>query len=801
MTANITAASPSTAVVSGGTVSFYDGSIAPANLLATSSTVANGTASANTSALSVSLGHTILAVYTGNAGFGGSTGTLTSYAVSAATTTTAVAANPASGDLFGESVTLTATVTTASPSSAPVNGGTVKFYDGAAIPANLLGTSTAVVNGSASITTGALSVNPSHTITAVYSGDGLDFNGSTGTLPNYSVVAVGTHTAVAASPATGDAFGVSVTLTANITSLSPGAATVAGGTVSFYDGSAIPANLIGTSGHAVVGGTASISTSALAVSSGHTITAVYSGDGLDFAGSTGTLTNYAVGAASTSTAVSETPASGDIFGQNVALTATVTATGGSTAVVSGGTVSFYDGAAIPANLLGTSATVAAGTASINTTLLALGAQTITAVYSGATNFVTSTGMQNNYGVGQADTSTTVASSSIGNTSGFGQAVTFAATVVASSPSTVAVSGGTVGFYDGAVIPANLIGTSAAVANGTATLTISTLAQGNHVITAVYNSADTGAFTTSTSPTIDQNVLAVTTTSITSSTANPTQYAQSISYAITVAGNSTSGAPTGTVTLYDGAVAPANQIGSPISLSASGNNAIASGTLTTLTVGSHTITAVYNGQANVYAPSSGTLEPAGQRRCHHDQPDCGADEHVHGPRLRAAGDIDRDRHCRQRPRADDWHCHLHGRRHADRRPRHLERHQRRRHPHQLAQRRFAHPHRRLQRQLDRRHEHRHRLGLCRPSGRHQHRAGLVRAGHVRLRSIGHLHRHRLCHRRQHRESDHRQRRLQGRNHDARDRRPGRQQRGRLHHHRPGRQRDNRPLDHRLLRRQR
>ena len=81
-------------------------------------------------------GHTILAVYAGNANYAGSTGTL-SYAVAQAGTTTTVVASPASGDVFGEQVTFTATVAAASPSTAAVNGGTVNFYDGAAIARQL----------------------------------------------------------------------------------------------------------------------------------------------------------------------------------------------------------------------------------------------------------------------------------------------------------------------------------------------------------------------------------------------------------------------------------------------------------------------------------------------------------------------------------------------------------------------------------------------------------------------------------------------------------------------------------------
>ena len=544
LTATI-ANSNSPALVNGGAVTFYDGPALTGTLLGTSTSVVNGSASISTTALPPGASHTITAVYSGVADFAGSMGALTGYAVIADSTSTAVAASPSSGAVFGQSVTLTATIANQN-SSAVVSGGTVSFYDGAAITANLIGTSGAVAGGAASIMTAALAVSAGHTITAVYSGDGVDFSTSTGMLNSYAVKAVGTQTAVSVSPASGDVFGQSITLTANIATLSPSSTTVAGGTVRFYDGAALPANLLGTSG-VVAAGTASIATSAL-TAAGHTITAVYSGDGLDFNTSTGTL-SYAVAVAGTSIAVSAFPANGDVFGQVVALTANVTATGGSTAIVAGGTVSFYDGAPIPANLLGTSGTVSGGTASLMTAALALSpGQTITALYTGSSSFAGSTGTLNSYAVGQAATSTAITSSSIGNTSGAGQAVTFTATVNAASPSTATVNGGTVQFFNGATP----LGAPATVTAGVATLATSTLTQGAHAITAVYNAANSGAFAASTSGVLTQEVLANSTVAFTSSTANPSPFGQPVAFAVVVSGNATDGASAGFVTLYDGA---------------------------------------------------------------------------------------------------------------------------------------------------------------------------------------------------------------------------------------------------------
>ena len=435
-TVTLTAAignSNSSAIVTGGTVSFYDGAVLPANLLGTSSAVTAGTASITTASLSVGNNHTITAVYTGAANFAASTGALNPYAVAEDTTATTLSATPAANSVFGQSVTLAATVANMS-SLVFVNGGTVSFYNGA----TLLGTSLPVVNGLASITTTALPVNASLSLTAVYAGDGVTFQGSTGTL-SYAVSAASTTTTVAALPSS-PVFDQAVTFTATVLASNPSAAVVNGGTVSFYDGAISPADLLGVSG-AVANGTASITTGVLAAG-GHTITAVYSGDGLDFNTSTGTLAPFAVNPAGTSTTVSAAPANSDVYGAPVTLTANVAATAPSGATVNSGTVSFYDGAATPANLLAVSATVSGGTTSITTSALPVGAiQTITAVYSGAANFAGSTGILNPYTVAQANTATVVTSSA--PVSGFGQAVTLTATVAALSPSAAIVNGGIV----------------------------------------------------------------------------------------------------------------------------------------------------------------------------------------------------------------------------------------------------------------------------------------------------------------------------------------------------------------------
>src|SRR5262249_54982467 len=131
----------------------------------------NGTAMAtfSTSSLTVS-GHSITAVYAGDASFAGSTSSALTQTVNTAATSAAVISslNPST---TGQSVTFTATVTATAPGAGTPTG-TVTFKDGAAtLGAGTLSAGVATF-GTITLTAG------SHSITAVYGGD-ANFTGST----------------------------------------------------------------------------------------------------------------------------------------------------------------------------------------------------------------------------------------------------------------------------------------------------------------------------------------------------------------------------------------------------------------------------------------------------------------------------------------------------------------------------------------------------------------------------------------------------------------------------------------------
>src|SRR5439155_1247692 len=157
-------------------------------------------------------------------------------------------------------------------------------------------------------------------------------------------------------------------------------------------------------------------------------------------------------------------------------------------------------------------------------------------------------------------------------------VTFTATVIAADGTPT----GTVTFRNGST---NL-GTGTLTASGTATLTTTALSAGTHSITAVY-SGD-AIFSTSTSAVLTQTVNPVNnqpgaTATAVASSANPAVFGQSVTFTATV--TATSGTPTGTVTFLDGSTT----LGSaPLT------KGVATLTPPSLSVGSHTLTAVFSG---------------------------------------------------------------------------------------------------------------------------------------------------------------------------------------------------------------
>jgi hypothetical protein len=367
-------------------------------------------------------------------------------------------------------------------------------------------------------------------------------------------------------------YGQLVTFTAAISS---GDVTPPDGeSVSFMQG----ATTLGTGN--LSGGSATFMTSTLAAGTS-SITAVYAGDA-NFVASTSNAVSQVVSKAATSTGVVPTP-NPSSAGQSVTLTATVSVTAPGAGNPTG-TVTFFDAT----TTLGTGQLNAGGVATFMTSTLASGSHSITATYAGDANFTGSTAPAVSQTVQGGTTPSSTGVGPSANPSVFGQSVTFTATVTGSGGTPT----GTVTFYDNTTS----LGVKT-LAAGSATLVTSALTAGSHSITAQYGGDNT--FVSSMSAQVTQVVNKASTFAVVTPSVNPSIFGQSLTLTATVSVNAPgTGIPTGTVTFMDGSTT----LGAA-TLNASG---LASFPTAALVVGSHSITAIYNGDVNFNTSTSGLI---------------------------------------------------------------------------------------------------------------------------------------------------------------------------------------------------
>ena len=462
---------------------------------------------------------------------------IVTYTLPATTTTVTSSLNPSQ---FGDSVTFTATVT---PTAAT---GTVTFMDGA----NTIGTGTLNASGVATFSTSTL-VAGSHSITAVYNGD-ANYSGSTSAILTQAV-----NQAPAITSANAATFMVGT----------PGTFTV---TANGY-----PASTFTRSGDALP-------------------------NGVTFNGSTGVL--------------SGTPASGTVGTYNFVFTASNGIAPDATqnftlTVVKGNQTITFNQPPTPAGY-GTTYTIAPTASSgLSVTVTASGACTIagyvvsynnglgvctlTASQGGDASWNAAPNVTRTVQVQAAATTTTITSSA--NPSVLGQMVTF--TVRVTSAGGTPTGTVTLSYCPWLLLictsAQQTIGTANLV-GGIATFNVDTLPVGRNGayiipdrIFAVYTPTAGGNFNGSNS-TLDQTVnTANTITSLTSSI-NPSSSGQAVTFTatVTVAPPGAGQVAGGTVTFFDGAT----QIGTG-TVNASG---IATFTTSTLAMGSHNITAYFQG---------------------------------------------------------------------------------------------------------------------------------------------------------------------------------------------------------------
>jgi hypothetical protein len=369
-------------------------------------------------------------------------------------TTTTLSAS-ASQITFGQSVTLTATVTAVQPDlGAPT--GSVIFTVGD--PTQY---SVPLQNGQATLTLTNLGAG-SHNFTAAYSGDSK-FSPSTSSTDFLAVAKADTATTLSSSMSSA-VFGQSVTFTATVTAVQAGLDPPTGSVTFTVDG-ATQYNV------ALQTGQASLT---LSLGAGkHTVTATYDGDD-NFNTSVSSPVSLPVAKADTTTALIASLSSA-VFGQAVTFTATVTPVPPGAGSPGGTATLFVDGAPQ------TSAPVSNGQVSFTTTSLSVGLHTVSVIYNGDDNFGGSAPASLSLNVVRAHTSIALTSSA--NPSLHHQPVTFTATVTAVAPGAGVPEGSVVFVIDWRIIR------FVPLVNGVATLSLSDLPVGKHRVFAIYVGSD------------------------------------------------------------------------------------------------------------------------------------------------------------------------------------------------------------------------------------------------------------------------------------------------------------------------
>jgi Bacterial Ig-like domain (group 3) len=613
-------------------------------LLAGGVTLSGGVATFSTSALAGGPGgtagtHTITALYSPDTDANfveGDENTPQVEVITKATSSVSVSSSvsPTTSVTFGLPVTLTASVSAASPGPPGYPTGTVTFTDGstplASVPltsGQATFTSQTTFPSLAIFTTSSLSFG-THTITATYSGDN-NFGGATSPDSHPAVVQIAQadSTITISSSLKRSVSGQTVTITGTVSAVSPSTGTPTGTVTFTEDSTTLPALTLNGSGLVTF-------TMSSQSASTHTITATYSGDD-NFQAPVGNSDAFVQIFTPYSSAVTLAPLSeSSVYGEPVdpvTLTATVAPVPAGTETPVTGTVTFMEGS----TTLAPAVSVTAGQAILTTSSLSAATHTITATYSGDANFAGATATEPAVvTIDQAGSITTVSStvtSSGGQTGAgaavVGQVVTFTATVVSAVPSGAGTPTGTVTFQQEPLKHnSTLAGSVALNSHGQATFTTSTLSTvanaittitGTYTIKATYSGDGNFSKSTGDDSSAPQVVNKASTTTTVSSTVNPSVFGQVVTFTAKVSAAMpgaiwpNDGVPTGIVTFTEGSTMLAE---SPIA--APSTSSVSAGILTTtvnyqatfttnsLSVNTHTITASYSEDGNFNSSTGG-----------------------------------------------------------------------------------------------------------------------------------------------------------------------------------------------------
>jgi len=546
-----------------GNVIFYDNGNALSAAVALSG---SGVATLSTTHMTPGA-HSLTAQYAGDTNNASGPSNVVNETIAQATTTTSLGTTDAAPTV-GDSITLTATVTS---TDGPQPTGVVNFSDNG-LP---LGSASLSGSGVATLTTSSLPPGV-HSMVVTYGGD-TDNSVSSSSALSESVAQIGTTTTLA-SDANPLSAGATLHLTAMV-SLATGA-TADGpltGQVTFTDG----ATLLGTasldsSGHA------KLAISTLAVGN-HALVASYGG-----------ATNYAASSSSvlvqqiqkTATTVTATQSATTVLaGLPVSFTATVTSPTG----IPTGTVTLYDGGSgiqtVPLN--------AQGVATFLSSTLSTGSHTLTVGYGGDSSYQA--------GISTAWTETISLAQPAVTLSGPANAVDVGTMITLTGNLTGPgiKPAGTLTLLDGSTV----IASQPVSSNAAFSFATSSLALGAHTLSVAYSGDSNN--TSATSPVVAVIVQLAPTATALGSSSNPGTAGQTVTFTANVVTGGTAGMA-GSVTFFDGTASFGT-----VSVSTNGTAAL---TTSGLGYGVHSITAVYGGDMQ-HASSTSTalseqiLEPA------------------------------------------------------------------------------------------------------------------------------------------------------------------------------------------------
>ena len=223
------------------------------------------------------------------------------------------------------------------------------------------------------------------------------------------------------------------------------------------------------------------------------------------------------------------------------------------------------------------------------TITGAGTVTVTVSQTGDTNYSAATSVAGTIDVAKATPTAALAASSASVIDG--SPVTFTATVTGSG----ATPTGMVTFYSGTI----LLGASALGSGGTAALTVTSLGIGSSVETVSY--AGDGNFTPATSPAVGVSVLAKPTPAITltsSASSIVAGFPVTLTATVTGTGANSQAAPTGTVLFVNS--------GSTLGAVTLGGSGAATLEVTSLPLGTASMTATYAGDGNFAAATSSAI---------------------------------------------------------------------------------------------------------------------------------------------------------------------------------------------------